>query len=1209
MNFFVNFINRIFSFLFSRSLWTFVGLLILAWLIWFIGPSIAVGQWYPLEDELIRIYVISAIFGIWLIRFIWRKWREARLNSQLLGQLHKSKNSKKIEELPEEERAEIKLLSERFDEAIQLLKQSKFEGKERSLFGGDFSKQYLYQLPWYVFIGAPGSGKTTALINSGLTFPLAEKFGKVALKGVGGTKNCDWWFTDEAVLLDTAGRYTTHESDPTGDEQEWKGFLDLLTKYRTRQPINGVILTVSVSDLLGSNATDRAQHALVLKRRLQELRDELGIHFPVYVMVTKVDLLHGFEAYFHDLSLEEQAQVWGFTLPYEQSQEAGFKFLPAFDKEFTLLQERLFDALPDVLIRNQSDEQRASAYILPQQFANLRMVLGMFLADVFSVSKFESKIIPRGVYFTSGTQGGLSFDKVTSQLKQYLRIDGISSQDKLHPSSQGKSYFLKSLLQEIVFRESGLAGLNLKWEKRYRKIQWLGYCGVGGALLLALIAWGLSYSNNSQYIDYVNDKIPAVVKVGDDIKANQDSDVLALLPFLNKVSTLPDGENFVVDDEPMTYQFGLYQGNKLYSAAKSVYDETIKYVLVPGLARRVETSLRQVSPADLETSYEALRAYLMMYDSSHFDRSYMKTWLMVDLSKTLPPDFTTEQYQSLEKHIDYLLDQGIFVSPFPKDEKLIQQVRDNLDAHDISVRAYSRIKRILSSAKSSDVTVVTLGGVQAPTVFTRKSGKPLNEGVNALYSFNGYWNVFNKRIEEETIRLRKDDTWVLNIDNKQFADGSDKKLVGDVRKLYFNDYIKEWDKYLDDIVLIKPDSLVRSIEVVRSLSSTNSPLTKFIKGVANETTLLRNDTNNEKSIIDRAKDSATGLSSSLTSIVGPVQTANLVRKDAEPEKLEEMVDNHFIEYHELATSSGQGVPPPIDGTISLLGEFYTYLTAADTSLRTKTTLPPGEVVSKMQAEAGRLPPVIGGMLDTLSSAATKKISAEQQENVGANVNAVLGTFCRRAIAGRYPFANSGRDIAPNDFARFFAPGQMMDTFFQQNLMDMVDMSTRPWRFKPSIDGNLGGMAQFLTSFEKASVIRDVYFAAGRNEPSFKVAIKPIEMDASITQFILNVDGQVLTYEHGPQVGITVEWPGKQGSNQVSMNVSPQVGTSGLSTSGPWALNRLLDRARLRPGKSPEVVYATFNLGGRAVTLEFTSYSAKSPFRLAEMRGFTCPGKN
>ena len=101
----------------------------------------------------------------------------------------------------------------------------------------------LYDLPWYVFIGAPGSGKTTALLNSGLKFPLGQRGGKAAVRGVGGTRNCDWWFTDEAVFLDTAGRYTTQDSDAASDSDGWREFLALLRKYRTRRPVNGIILT------------------------------------------------------------------------------------------------------------------------------------------------------------------------------------------------------------------------------------------------------------------------------------------------------------------------------------------------------------------------------------------------------------------------------------------------------------------------------------------------------------------------------------------------------------------------------------------------------------------------------------------------------------------------------------------------------------------------------------------------------------------------------------------------------------------------------------------------------------------------------------------------------------------------------------------------------------------------------------------------------
>ncbi|MDO5666777.1 MAG: type VI secretion system membrane subunit TssM [Alcaligenaceae bacterium] len=1201
--------NRIFSFIFSRGLWTFFGLVILSWLIWYFGPSVAVGQWYPLEDRMVRIYLISGIFALWLLRLIWRKWREGRLNAQLLGQIRKPKNEAALKNLPVEEQEEIKVLSERFDEAVALLKHARFEqGIDRSPLAR-FSKQYLYQLPWYVFIGAPGSGKTTALINSGLNFPLAEKFGKVALKGVGGTRNCDWWFTDEAVLLDTAGRYTTHESDPTGDEKEWKGFLSLLSKYRGRQPINGVMLTVSIADLLSANATDRAQHALVLKQRLQELRDELGIEFPVYVLVTKLDLLSGFESYFDDLSMEEMQQVWGFTIPYEQSQTKDFELLPIFDREYQLLQERLFDSLPDVLMRTGEDKGKALAYSLPQQFANLRMILGSFLSDVFSSSKFEQRVIPRGVYFTSGTQGGLGFDKVAGELKRYMRLDGIQQSQSMQPGDGGKSFFLRKLLQDVVFQEAGLAGLNLKWERRKRKIQWSAYAVMASLLVIALATWGNSYFKNKSYLAHVEEKVPPLQTLSDEIKITQEGDVLSALPFLNSTLLLADGPDFKVDNSPWSYHFGLYQGNKIKAAAKSVYQDALKNVLLPQVAKRVEASLRHASPADLELSYEALRAYLMMYEPARYDAAYMKTWILADLNKILPANFTTENYNLLEQHIDNLVGNGVLISPFPKDENLVSMMRDNLNRVSIARRAYSRIERILTAEAGTPISVSSLGGSQAPSVFRRTSGKPLNQGVPAFFSFNGYWNVFDKRVERETVRLREDDVWILDAESKALGDGSDKKLVEDVRVIYFNEYVKHWDEFLADVEIIVPDTLVGAIELARTLSSSNSPLTRFVQSVANETTLLRADDQNERSIVDRARERATSTTSSLTSIIGPVGAGNLIRTDAGPERLEELVDRHFVQYRELATSVGQNTPPPIESTVGLLNELYTYLTAADTALRTKATLPSAEVISKLQAESGRLPPALGTMLQDLSVQASSSVNSVQQSNMGEDVDAILGNFCRRAIAGRYPFSNSAQDIAPNDFARFFAHGQMMDDFFQKNLSNLVDMSVRPWRFKPGVDGSKGGIARFLSSFEQASIIRDVYFSAGSHTPSYKVAIRPLEMDPGIMQFILDVDGQVMTYEHGPQVGITVDWPGQRGSNQVSMSASPQQGTSGLSTSGPWALNRLLDRASLRQGRSPEVTIATFSLGGRNVTLEFTAYSAKSPFRLSEMRNFVCPGRN
>src|SRR4029453_18566318 len=145
--------------------------------------------------------------------------------------------------------AEVAVLGQRFAEAVSLLRRSRIGGK-RPVLAALAGRPYVYQLPWYVIIGAPGAGKTTALVNSGLEFPLAAHVGEKVLRGIGGTRNLDWWFASEAVLIDTAGRYTTHSSPREADRKAWLRFSRLMRRYRPRQPINGVLLTLSVSDLL-----------------------------------------------------------------------------------------------------------------------------------------------------------------------------------------------------------------------------------------------------------------------------------------------------------------------------------------------------------------------------------------------------------------------------------------------------------------------------------------------------------------------------------------------------------------------------------------------------------------------------------------------------------------------------------------------------------------------------------------------------------------------------------------------------------------------------------------------------------------------------------------------------------------------------------------------------------------------------------------------
>ena len=278
---------------------TALALLMLALLVWFFGPLFAFAGWHPLDGWLERVVTIALIvFAVAGVAAL-RAWRRRRANAQLLAGMAGG---------PSAAEREGQVLQQRFKEALKVLEDSARQSGKRSLL---HRGQHLYELPWYMFIGAPGSGKTTALMNAGLTFPLAGKMGQASVRGVGGTRNCEWWFTDEAVLIDTAGRYTLQQSDEATDASAWNTFLALLKKSRPRRPINGVLLTVNIQDLLQQSPADRKEHAQRLRARLQELHQQLGVRPPVYVMVTKCDLIAGFNETFGEMGRALSRRVRG----------------------------------------------------------------------------------------------------------------------------------------------------------------------------------------------------------------------------------------------------------------------------------------------------------------------------------------------------------------------------------------------------------------------------------------------------------------------------------------------------------------------------------------------------------------------------------------------------------------------------------------------------------------------------------------------------------------------------------------------------------------------------------------------------------------------------------------------------------------------------------------------------------------------------------
>ena len=239
----------------------------------------------------------------------------------------------------------------------------------------------LYEQPWYVIIGPPGAGKTTALLNAGLEFPLAEQIGRGALAGVGGTRLCEWWFTDKAVLIDTAGRYTTQDSDAAVDKAGWDTFLGLLKRTRRKQPLNGVIVAIALSDVVGDSgigAADRLAHARAIRRRDRRTRGTSSACASRSTPCSpRRTCSPGFTEFFGDLDRDGREQVWGVTFPYKRGavQDALAAFSGGVQALVGMLERRMFARLQS----EASPERRALVSAFPAQFATVGAPVSEFL--------------------------------------------------------------------------------------------------------------------------------------------------------------------------------------------------------------------------------------------------------------------------------------------------------------------------------------------------------------------------------------------------------------------------------------------------------------------------------------------------------------------------------------------------------------------------------------------------------------------------------------------------------------------------------------------------------------------------------------------------------------------------------------------------------------------------------------------------------------
>lgn len=364
----------------------------------------------------------------------------------------------------------------------------------------------LTQLPWYLVIGGSGSGKTTMLQESGLSF---VSFGAGSSYTGGATRSCDWWFTEEAVLLDTAGRYVADNTSLV----EWKAFLDLVRQARPELALNGVLIAVSVPDLIKKDEAGVAAEAQRVRDRLADLDRLFALDVPLYVVFTKCDMIGGFKDFFASLPRGEREQVWGTTLPWPSQPVADVR--GQFQREVAALlpalRTRRMGALSANATGEQAGEQQYKILQFPHQFATVGKWMGDFLAALLRPGQGQAAPTLRGFYFTSAQQAQRPAQPAAApqpaaqpaaraNLEGSIFVQANAPQAATPVSERNQGLFLKDLLAKQVLGDQHLVRVAPPVRRRRQLVRGSALIGSAAGLLIFLIWLAAWYSDGSALI-------------------------------------------------------------------------------------------------------------------------------------------------------------------------------------------------------------------------------------------------------------------------------------------------------------------------------------------------------------------------------------------------------------------------------------------------------------------------------------------------------------------------------------------------------------------------------------------------------------------------------------------------------------------------------------------------------------------------------------
>ena len=1082
---------------------------------------------------------------------------------------------------------EVTVLRKSMLQAITTIKTSKL--------GLNSGAAALYELPWYMIIGNPAAGKSSAVGHSGLQFPIA---GAKAVQGVAGTRNCDWFFTTDGILLDTAGRYSVVDAD----RAEWFSFLALLRKYRRRAPINGILICVSVAELMGANPKKSIELAKSLRTRVQELTERLGVYAPVYVIFTKADLIAGFSDFFHDTERAERDRVWGATLRYNR-RSSPQDVVAFFDQQFDELHDGLKEMSLASMAGNRSTRMRPGVFTFPLEFASIKTPLRAFLATLFEENTYQFKPVFRGFYFTSALQEGnvenLSSKRVAS------RFDLALNEQQAGETEEQSGFFLLDLFRKVIFADKELVA-------RYTsptsaRLKYGAFFAATVLLGASLGLWSWSYMGNRQLVANVQADLAKVAS----LQAKR-PDLQSRLEALEILQDRIEQLEKYRDSKPWMLGFGLYQGAALERKLRDEYYGGVREVMLQPVGTALESLLTQMnangsqldaapaaasrpgqpyqdaSPTSSADGYNALKTYLMLSDKSRAEAShlndqltrYWRGWLQANRGAMPREQMIRSAERLMSFYVNQINDPGW--PQLTAKLSLIDTARENLRRvvrgtparervyADIKARAGTRFAAVtVARIVGEQDQALVVGSVAVPGAFTRDAWEKFVSGA----------------IKDASNKEMQSSDWVLKtaVKDDLTLEGSPEQIQKSLTELYKADYTREWLRFVQGVTISELGSFEGSVRAMNRLGDPQtSPLAKLLTAIYQETSwdnpsagraqmakvetgllawfkqsILQRAPSEARNIADLPADS--GRPRSEAPAMGPIGrefagVAKLVGlREKEATLMSGYLDSLSRLRSRLNTLKNQGDPGPgakqfmqqtLEGSGSELSDALKFV---DEQM----------LVGMSDSQKVALRPLLVRPLIQTFAVIVMPSELELNKTWRAQV---LDPF-QRSLAGKAPFAAGAPEASPAEIGQVFGPEGAIAKFVSTSMGQLVvrrgDMlAARTWA-----DIGITLAPQAVAGFPGWIAPLSANGAPPSSGPQTIFQLLPAQTPG-VAEFTVEIDGQQMRYRNTAPAWNNMVHPGPQGMLGARISAVTADGRTVdlLNEPGPQGLKKMIELA-------------------------------------------------